>query len=103
MLLCCCCCYYYYYYYYYYYFCRIDITRKGSEKFKHLKIENEFQGDNSTHSYMEFLRSHANLMLKQEKEDCQYQNSSKDTTEIPMISTDGRYYSANVRHSGCMT
>ena len=87
-----------YYYYYYYYFCRIDITRKGSEKFKHLKIENEFQGDNSTLSYME--------LLKQEKEDCQDQNSPKDTTEIPMISTDQEdetYYSANVRHSGRMT
>lgn len=45
-------------------------------------------------------------LLKQEKEDCQDQNSPKDTTEIPMISTDQEdetYYSANVRHSGRMT
>ena len=93
MLLCC-------------FFCRIDITRNGSEKFKQLKIENKFEGENSTHSNMELLWSHTNLMLKQEKVYCKDSKPPIDTTEIPMISTeqkDGKYYSANVRHSWHMT
>ena len=79
---------------------------QGSEKFKQLKIENKFESENSTHSNMELLWSHTNLMLKQEQVYCKDSKPPIDTTEIPMIFTeqkDGNHYSANVRHSWHMT
>ena len=88
------------------FFCRIIITRKGSEKFRHLKIDNEFKGDDSRHSNMGFFWSHANLMLKQEKDYCKDLKTPNNITEISMISTEwesGKNYSAKVRHSGHMT
>ena len=55
---------------------------------------------------MDFLLSHGNLMLNQERPSCNSTDPEKSKDMIPMNSTDwknGKNYSAKVRQSGHIT